>query len=71
VQTVHEDAATLADPDIQQVMAELPSWGWAYGQTPEFSFAPSRAFSWGTVVRACPLSLLSPRVSDVACRRRR
>jgi lipoate-protein ligase A len=63
VQTVHEDAATLADPDIQQVMAELPSWGWAYGQTPEFSFAPSRAFSWGTVVRASTLPAVPARVS--------
>ncbi|KAK7470112.1 hypothetical protein VKT23_001553 [Stygiomarasmius scandens] len=33
---------------IQHGMAELPSWDWAYGQTPEFTYRVSNAFSWGT-----------------------
>ncbi|KAJ3998327.1 Lipoyltransferase and lipoate-protein ligase [Lentinula boryana] len=34
---------------IQNGMLELPSWDWAYGQTPEFTYTVSQAFKWGTV----------------------
>ncbi|KAJ3715921.1 hypothetical protein DFJ43DRAFT_1007113 [Lentinula guzmanii] len=34
---------------IQDGMLELPSWDWAYGQTPEFTYTVSQAFEWGTV----------------------
>ncbi|KAG6919734.1 hypothetical protein DXG01_001568 [Tephrocybe rancida] len=35
---------------IQKGMEELPSWDWAYGQTPEFTYTAQRAFLWGSVV---------------------
>ncbi|KAJ3740829.1 Lipoyltransferase and lipoate-protein ligase [Lentinula detonsa] len=34
---------------IQNGILELPSWDWAYGQTPEFTYTVSQAFEWGTV----------------------
>ncbi|KAE9407207.1 Lipoyltransferase and lipoate-protein ligase [Gymnopus androsaceus JB14] len=34
---------------IQKGMLELPSWEWAYGQTPEFTYTPRRSFEWGSV----------------------
>jgi lipoate---protein ligase len=30
-------------------MTELPTWAWAYGQTPEFTYSPTQTFSFGTV----------------------
>ncbi|THU91917.1 Lipoyltransferase and lipoate-protein ligase [Dendrothele bispora CBS 962.96] len=33
---------------IKHGMAELPSWDWAYGQTPEFIYKVKNTFSWGT-----------------------
>ncbi|KAG6811939.1 hypothetical protein H0H92_005168 [Tricholoma furcatifolium] len=37
---------------IQKGMEELPSWNWAYGQTPEFTYTLNRRFDWGSVT-AC------------------
>ncbi|KAL0576173.1 hypothetical protein V5O48_005814 [Marasmius crinis-equi] len=33
---------------IERGMAELRSWEWAYGQTPEFTYSVSHEFRWGT-----------------------
>jgi len=35
---------------IRQGMAELPSWEWAYGQTPEFVYSIKNSFAWGDVI---------------------
>jgi len=35
---------------IRNGMAELPSWDWAYGQTPEFTHAVHHSFEWGDLV---------------------
>ncbi|KIK64683.1 hypothetical protein GYMLUDRAFT_39668 [Collybiopsis luxurians FD-317 M1] len=34
---------------IRTGMAELPSWEWAYGQTPEFTYSVRKEFDWGMV----------------------
>ncbi|KAG0703915.1 hypothetical protein DFH29DRAFT_914674 [Suillus ampliporus] len=34
---------------IQHGMAELPSWDWAFGQTPEFEYTITKSFVWGNV----------------------
>ncbi|KAK7060237.1 hypothetical protein VNI00_001002 [Paramarasmius palmivorus] len=34
---------------IRKGMEELPSWEWAYGQTPEFTYTVRNGFAWGTV----------------------
>jgi len=34
---------------IQNGIAELHDWNWAFGQTPEFTYSISRAFGWGNV----------------------
>lgn len=49
VQYVPEVAETLSIPEIAQGMKELPTWEWAYGQTPEFTYEIMQSFSWGHV----------------------
>ncbi|KAJ3854595.1 hypothetical protein EV368DRAFT_36508 [Lentinula lateritia] len=61
---------------IQNGMSELPSWEWAYGQTPEFTYTVSQAFEWGAVTAkirskhgiildcACSLSVADDSVSS-------
>lgn len=54
-------------------MNELPSWNWAYGQTPEFTYTVRNTFSWGTVsakivskhglILSCTLNVVEPRLS--------
>ncbi|KAF8638590.1 hypothetical protein AX17_002131 [Amanita inopinata Kibby_2008] len=34
---------------IRNGMAELPSWEWSFGQTPEFTYTINRSFTWGDV----------------------
>jgi len=34
---------------IRHGMAELRSWDWQYGQTPEFTYTLTNTFTWGTV----------------------
>ncbi|KAH7916793.1 hypothetical protein BJ138DRAFT_1139170 [Hygrophoropsis aurantiaca] len=56
---------------IRTGMAELPSWDWAYGQTPEFEYGIRRSFLWGEiqveihsrhgVVTACQFEILKGR----------
>jgi len=33
--------------EIRKGMYELTTWDWAFGQTPEFTYAPEYRFSWG------------------------
>ncbi|KAI0268098.1 hypothetical protein BC834DRAFT_923217 [Gloeopeniophorella convolvens] len=33
----------------EEYSIEEPSWDWAFGQTPEFTYSLSRAFGWGNV----------------------
>ncbi|KAH9179535.1 Lipoyltransferase and lipoate-protein ligase [Lactarius sanguifluus] len=42
---------TTDSPYIQNGIAELHDWGWAFGQTPEFTYSISRAFGWGSTAR--------------------
>lgn len=51
-----EEPCVVADSEklkaaeyIRKGMEELPSWDWAYGQTPEFHYTVSKAFPWGEV----------------------
>lgn len=53
---VHEEPCIVNDTDdlarigyIQRGMAELPSWDWAFGQTPEFEYTIKKPFVWGDV----------------------
>ncbi|KAJ4472809.1 hypothetical protein C8J55DRAFT_519694 [Lentinula edodes] len=77
VQIVSEDNCR----DIEYIrngMSELPSWEWAYGQTPEFTYTVSQAFEWGTVTAkirskhgiildcACSLSVTDDSVSSMS-----
>ncbi|PCH40972.1 Lipoyltransferase and lipoate-protein ligase [Wolfiporia cocos MD-104 SS10] len=45
--TVEEDEGTTGIEYIRTGMAELPSWDWAFGQTPEFTHTLQRTFQWG------------------------
>ncbi|TFY67634.1 hypothetical protein EVJ58_g1479 [Rhodofomes roseus] len=45
--TVEEDEDAQSIEYIRDGMAELPSWNWAYGQTPEFSHTINNTFAWG------------------------
>ncbi|THH13797.1 hypothetical protein EW146_g6460 [Bondarzewia mesenterica] len=49
VQSVTYDADTMNIDEIRHGMAELPSWNWAFGQTPEFTYKIGRKFPWGDV----------------------
>jgi len=44
-----EEALTSIDY-MSKGMAELPSWEWCYGQTPEFTYTVSHSFRWGDVM---------------------
>ncbi|KAL1660476.1 hypothetical protein GGF50DRAFT_91240 [Schizophyllum commune] len=46
---VRETEEAKADEYIRKGMEELPSWEWAYGQTPEFQYTVSKTFPWGVV----------------------
>ncbi|KIK10376.1 hypothetical protein K443DRAFT_670995, partial [Laccaria amethystina LaAM-08-1] len=53
---VNEQPCIIHDTDdvknveyIRKGMAELPTWDWAYGQTPGFTHTINRAFPWGDV----------------------
>ncbi|KAG2110755.1 hypothetical protein BD769DRAFT_1495359 [Suillus cothurnatus] len=53
---VHDKPCIVDDTDdlarigyIQRGMAELPSWDWAFGQTPEFEYTIKKSFVWGDV----------------------
>ncbi|KIM54037.1 hypothetical protein SCLCIDRAFT_1222336 [Scleroderma citrinum Foug A] len=47
---VDETPEYIGDEYFKAGMAELPSWDWAYGQTPEFEYAIERNFGWGDVI---------------------
>ncbi|KII94603.1 hypothetical protein PLICRDRAFT_33404 [Plicaturopsis crispa FD-325 SS-3] len=51
---IHEQTCVVSENEdtkgieyIRAGMAELPSWEWAYGQTPEFVYTLQHAFEWG------------------------
>ncbi|KIJ20444.1 hypothetical protein PAXINDRAFT_160997 [Paxillus involutus ATCC 200175] len=46
---VDEAPEFLEDEYFKVGMTELRSWGWAYGQTPEFEYIVQKTFQWGTV----------------------
>ncbi|THH30343.1 hypothetical protein EUX98_g3852 [Antrodiella citrinella] len=49
VQYVEEDTSTINIEYVRHGMDELKTWDWAYGQTPEFTHAFDKTFSWGKV----------------------
>ncbi|KAI0053750.1 Lipoyltransferase and lipoate-protein ligase [Auriscalpium vulgare] len=49
VYEIHEDSESVSIPEIRHGMDELPSWNWAFGQTPEFTYTVQRKFEWGVV----------------------
>jgi len=49
VHVVDENEGTAVIEYIRNGMDELPSWQWAYGQTPEFTYTVNDSFSWGNV----------------------
>ncbi|KAG6856989.1 hypothetical protein H0H87_011083 [Tephrocybe sp. NHM501043] len=49
VQIVNETDDLKRIDYIRKGMDELPSWDWAYGQTPEFTYTVQRAFEWGNI----------------------
>ncbi|KAH7888238.1 hypothetical protein F5I97DRAFT_1806149 [Phlebopus sp. FC_14] len=46
---VDETSEYLEDEYFKFGIAELASWDWAYGQTPEFEYVLHRRFHWGEV----------------------
>ncbi|KAK7062250.1 Lipoyltransferase and lipoate-protein ligase [Favolaschia claudopus] len=46
-QYIDESMASL--PYIQDGMAELRTWDWLYGQTPQFTYTIEQVFAWGHV----------------------
>ncbi|EGO27983.1 hypothetical protein SERLADRAFT_462347 [Serpula lacrymans var. lacrymans S7.9] len=46
---IGETDELMGDDYIHKGMKELPSWEWAYGQTPEFEYKITRSFAWGDV----------------------
>ncbi|KAJ8588917.1 Lipoyltransferase and lipoate-protein ligase [Rhizopogon salebrosus TDB-379] len=53
---IHDEPRIVDDTDdlarieyIQRGMTELPSWDWAFGQTPEFEYTVTGSFTWGDV----------------------
>ncbi|KAG5641031.1 hypothetical protein DXG03_006355 [Asterophora parasitica] len=61
---------------IRNGMLELPSWDWAYGQTPEFTYTLGHDFAWGSVaaeirskhgiINACNLTISNALLDDSA-----
>ncbi|EMD41064.1 hypothetical protein CERSUDRAFT_111644 [Gelatoporia subvermispora B] len=49
VQYVEEDGVAGTIDYIRHGMEELPSWYWAYGQTPEFTYTIQQTFKQGDV----------------------
>lgn len=49
VYTVQGDTNDMNVDEIRSGMAELPSWDWAFGQTPEFTYSIRGQFAWGNV----------------------
>ncbi|KXN89511.1 Lipoate-protein ligase A [Leucoagaricus sp. SymC.cos] len=77
---IHEEAIVVEESEIllsiehiKKGMAELPTWEWAYGQTPEFTYTINSTFSWGkasvTIVSkhgfivSCNLNITESRLS--------
>ncbi|TFK66215.1 Lipoyltransferase and lipoate-protein ligase [Pluteus cervinus] len=48
--TITESEGLLNLDYIKKGMLELPTWGWGYGQTPEFTYTLETNFSWGNVI---------------------
>ncbi|KAK2465931.1 hypothetical protein APHAL10511_001572 [Amanita phalloides] len=44
-----DEEALVSIEYMRKGMAELPSWGWSYGQTPEFTYTVRHSFAWGDV----------------------
>ncbi|KAG2369774.1 hypothetical protein BDR07DRAFT_1388294 [Suillus spraguei] len=45
---VHDEPCIVNDTDnLAQI--ELPSWDWAFGQTPEFEYTIKKPFGWGDI----------------------
>jgi len=72
---VVEDAEDIRNVEyIHTGMAELSSWEWAFGQTPEFTRSLSNTFAWGEVVAEirskhgiildCSLEIKNPQISS-------
>ncbi|KAJ3568815.1 hypothetical protein NP233_g5463 [Leucocoprinus birnbaumii] len=54
---INEDVVEVEESDdllsidyIKKGMSELPTWEWAYGQTPEFTYTVDNTFSWGKIM---------------------
>ncbi|KAJ3838556.1 hypothetical protein F5878DRAFT_165107, partial [Lentinula raphanica] len=73
----NDDKVQMIDEDdcrdieyIQHGMSELPSWEWAYGQTPEFTYTVHQTFKWGSaqakikskhgIILSCDLCVSGP-----------
>jgi lipoate-protein ligase A len=50
VELDEEDIKTI--PEVQQRHAELLSWDWTFGHTPDFTQTIHHLFPWGKVVRS-------------------
>ncbi|OBZ70124.1 Lipoate-protein ligase A [Grifola frondosa] len=78
VHIIHENDETINIPYIHKGMTELPSWDWAYGQTPEFLYSIQHSFIWGKlaaeihskhgIILACSLTI--PQGADASLGRR-
>ncbi|KAG6854457.1 hypothetical protein C0991_006536 [Blastosporella zonata] len=74
-QVVNETDDLKAIDYIQKGMKELPSWDWAYGQTPEFTYTIQRAFNWGSIaaeirskhgiINQCTFQITDSRLNEV------
>ncbi|OCH94300.1 Lipoyltransferase and lipoate-protein ligase [Obba rivulosa] len=49
VQYIDDEGVMENNEYIQRGMAELPSWQWAYGQTPEFTYTIQQTFEQGDI----------------------
>ncbi|KAG5338562.1 hypothetical protein C0989_007050 [Termitomyces sp. Mn162] len=73
-QVVNETDDLKSIEYIQKGMGELPSWDWAYGQTPEFTYTVHRTFDWGKamaefnskhgVIKQCTLNISDSKLND-------
>ncbi|KAI0082522.1 Lipoyltransferase and lipoate-protein ligase [Panus rudis PR-1116 ss-1] len=73
---IDEDEVALGVQHIRQSIEELQSWDWAFGQTPEFTYTVSQAFSWATItarilskhgiILDCPFTLADSTVVDLS-----